>query len=152
MLYPIFAVSYSKFASTTTNNEKLNEMQTWPNSYFFYSYDWSWQCLDKCSIPKAIFSLTHTNQDSPNWISGGCYLADHAMLYPHYHNCSSFVDPGHRFCPISLIFTQILFILKFLISHFDFFSQGLFFKGFLKFKGRSMWSISKQTLQMALTK
>jgi len=60
------------------------------------SYSWDWQCQDRCTVAPVILGLPQMPQSGANWVSGGCIMADHAMLSPYYHKCSQAVDPAKR--------------------------------------------------------
>ena len=81
------------------NPDFFEKQPKFPKLFLFSlpSYDWSWQCQNRCAVSKIVMGLPQSNQATPNWVSGGCILADHAMLPPYYHSCSSYVDPNKRF-------------------------------------------------------
>jgi hypothetical protein len=58
---------------------------------------WNWQCQAKCAASQTIQQLPFTYQGYPNWVGGGCILANYAMLWPFYHPCSGYVDEFKRF-------------------------------------------------------
>ena len=86
------------FLSLSFENQ-TNQTGRWTQFYkndTIFSYSWDWQCRDRCSVGSSILGLPLISQTTTNWVSGGCILADHAMLSPYYHKCSKSVDPAKR--------------------------------------------------------